>query len=173
MNCPECGSAMTYGDGDGVHYTEGYWWCPTCGNEIHPDDDGTEEKEARAMTPAEFRITRDYLGLPPVWLAERLNVRERTLSRWEHGGAPIPPGVMEELAAIAELTARRVDSLVEELEAGGELVTYRTDEDYRSSGIADGRVFPASWHRAIAARVMDACPNVVVVYSADQAADAS
>ncbi|QBP29703.1 helix-turn-helix DNA binding domain protein [Mycobacterium phage Typha] len=123
------------------------------------------------MTPAEFRIMREYLGLPPVWMAERLGVRERTVARWEHGHAPIPPGVVDEFTDILEVTARLVDSLIIQAGATGHLVTYRTDEDYRRSGSSYAATFPASWHRAVAARVYDAVPQVQITYSTDHSDD--
>jgi len=117
------------------------------------------------MTPAEFRILREYLGLPPGWLADHLGVRERTVARWEHGAAPIPPGVVEDITTLAETTARMVHSLIQEAKSAGKLVTYRTDEDFRASGAPYADTFPASWHRAVAARVYDAVPDVAITYS--------
>ncbi|WP_396902648.1 hypothetical protein [Mycolicibacterium sp.] len=124
-----------------------------------------ESEEELFVTPAELRCLREFLGLPPVWLADRLKVRERTLHRWEAAVAPIPDGVATEVENLANDAADIVEQLVQQYEAsgGGELVTYRTDEDYRAVGEL-GLVYPASWHRAIAARVAEQVPDVTLVY---------
>jgi hypothetical protein len=44
------------------------------------------------MTPAEFRVVREFLGLSIEWLAEHLEVNPRTVRHWEDGGYPIPDG---------------------------------------------------------------------------------
>src|SRR5690606_40083818 len=37
------------------------------------------------MTPAEFRVVREFLGLTPEWLAAHLGVSGRTVRHWEQG----------------------------------------------------------------------------------------
>lgn len=127
-----------------------------------------EGEEDLFVTPAELRCLREFLGLPPVWLADRLNVRERTLHRWEAAVIPIPDGVAVEVEALANDAGDIVDALVQQYEksGGGELVTYRTDEDYRSVGDL-GLIYPASWHRAIAARVAEQVSGITLVYFGD------
>src|SRR5690606_819281 len=45
------------------------------------------------MTPAEFRVVREFLGLTPEWLAAHLGVSGRTVRHWEQGKYAIPDGV--------------------------------------------------------------------------------
>lgn len=107
------------------------------------------------MTPAELRCLREYLGLPPVWLATYLGLaQESTLRRMESGRDIVLPRTAERLRELAARTDAEVAQLVADIEAGvRRVVTYRTDADYRAAG---GREFPASWHRAAVSRALDA-----------------
>lgn len=49
------------------------------------------------MNPDEFAAIRWLLGLEVEELASRLDVNERTIRRWEQGGAPVPDGVVVEM----------------------------------------------------------------------------
>ncbi|MGH3503875.1 MAG: helix-turn-helix domain-containing protein [Nocardioidaceae bacterium] len=49
-----------------------------------------------------FRSARQSLGVRQSWLAERLDVTERTVRRWEDGTTPLKAGVWADLAAVAE-----------------------------------------------------------------------
>ena len=95
------------------------------------------------MTSAEFRCTREYLGLPLNWVAKRLDVTERTVYRWEAGVTPIPPHAVDMLRGMAKYTDRAAKSLY----THGKLTTY-TD----AVTIGDEEL-PASWHRILCARV--------------------
>jgi len=118
------------------------------------------------MTGAEFRCWRERLGLSPAWLADFLNVRERTLGRWEYGHQPIPEGVAESMHRLLAQSDSMVDKM---LSSGGrEWLTFRTDRDYREAG----GVMPASWHRAITARaVEEAEDEVKIVYAQELTED--
>jgi predicted transcriptional regulator len=103
------------------------------------------------LTAAEFRCTRERLGLPIRWVAEELGVQERSVSRWEDGTHPVPQGVADTMkvwAAAADALYREVSVVHPNGEA---FRTYRTDADYRPTGMID---WPASWHRAIAGRLV-------------------
>lgn len=129
---------------------------------IAPHDDlELLDLEQGAMTPAEFRCLREYLGLTPVWLAERFNVRERTVHRWQDGYAAVPEGIAAELEEIAERTDAFVDQLAEGKAEGDVLLTYRTDDGYRAAG---HHTFPASWHRAASQRAADKA-GLVLMYA--------
>lgn len=123
------------------------------------------------VTPAELRCLREFLGLTPAWLADRLGIRERRLQRMEAGTESIPDGVAVELEDLANATAEYVEQLIEELDGQGAvetLVTYRTDATFKAAeGL--GLTYPASWHRAVAARVAERLDNVVLEYSAEGA----
>lgn len=88
------------------------------------------------MNGATFRATRERLGLTTRWVSEELEVRERTVHRWESEASPIPEGVVDAMIEWEELH----DDLVEQ--AGDPVVV-------PFKGVHDG--FPASWWRAIAA----------------------
>ena len=53
------------------------------------------------MNPIEFRAHRLALGLNQATLADLLDVKQNTISRWEKGTAPIPEGVGADLLALA------------------------------------------------------------------------
>ncbi len=117
------------------------------------------------MTDAELRVVREFLGLTGEWLASRLGVQDRTWRRWEAGTSPIPDGVRVEVEQLEAETARVVGHLVEAAgsQADPELVTYRSDEQVREV-LPSAEFFPASWHRAVAARVAHEVPGLVIRY---------
>ena len=112
---------------------------------------------AAPMTAAEFRCLRELLGLTTAWLAGHLGVAERTVQRWDHGHAPVPPGVAGAVEALREEAARQLDAL---LAGDAEVVTFRTDADATAAGFA----WPASWHRALCGRAADEVPGLQVSY---------
>jgi len=116
------------------------------------------------MTPAELRVVREWLGLTGEWLAEGLGVQDRTVRRWEAGTSPIPDGVRIQIEELEALTAQQVEASVAQLMDMPEptVATYRSDEDFRSA--APGVRWPASWHRAVVARVAQEVPGLVIVY---------
>jgi len=128
-----------------------------------------------AMTGAELRTMREYLGLSSLWLARYLKVNERKVTRWEMGELPIPDGVAAEVDDLYDEANAKVDELVAKYrpivqEHSGqdvEIVTYRTDDEYwretNQPGVGIDRL-PARWHRMICARVADQVPGLVVVY---------
>lgn len=128
----------------------------------HTDPPGMPEDER--MTPAEFRVVREYLGLSGPWLARHLQVSERTVRHWEMGRYAIPDGIRLAMEDLEERTAGFVDGLVGELLDLPEpaVLTYRSDEEYHR---AHPEVpFPASWHRAVVARVAQEVPGLVIDY---------
>lgn len=121
--------------------------------------------EDERMTPAEFRVVREFLGLTGDWLAQYLGVTSRTVRAWEAGKHPIPDGVR---LAIEDLEARTgvfvggcVDKLLDAADPG--VVTYRTDEEYHAAH--PGIKFSASWHRAVVARIAQEVPGLSIVYT--------
>lgn len=116
------------------------------------------------MTPAELRVVREFLGLTPEWLASHLNVSARTVRHWEAGKYAIPDGVRIEVedleARTGEYVSLIVDTLMDVPDPG--LITYRDDAEYEAAH--PGREFPASWHRAVAARVAQEVPALSIAY---------
>lgn len=117
-----------------------------------------------AMTAAELRVVREHLGLTKRWLAEHLGVRERTVDRWEEGSSPVPDGVRVEIERLEQVTAEHVGAAVAGCNDARDpaLVTYRTDAEYRRHH--PEQTWPASWHRAVCARVAQEVPGLVIDY---------
>ncbi|MGO4613079.1 DUF1870 family protein [Nocardia sp. 2YAB30] len=112
-------------------------------------------------TAAGFRATRELLGLPVPWCARFFEVAERTVERWEKGAFQIPDTVARELASIADETEQVVDAMVDAIYTGEispRLHTYRSNDDYCKH--EPNTRYPATWHRAVCARVMVELPQV-------------
>lgn len=92
------------------------------------------------MTPAEFKATRERLGLTVRWLAERWGVQETTIQRWERNRA-LPSDLAEDMGGLAG----RFDVQVDALRAAGAAVLRVPRRDGESPD-----QMPAAWHRAAA-----------------------
>ncbi len=113
------------------------------------------------MSPAEFRTTREALGLTAQWVANYAKVSLRTAQYWEEGRRVVPPSVEAALEAIdqmleasVEQALEQVDTLIAEGSVPDEitLIRYRTDEhlwEFRP----DMRPLPSSTHAAMLARL--------------------
>ncbi|MFJ9420732.1 helix-turn-helix domain-containing protein [Streptomyces sp. NPDC101249] len=129
----------------------------------YTDPPGMPEDER--MTPAELRVVREFLGLTPEWLGGHLNVSARTVRHWEAGKYAIPDGVREEVEDLEARTGEFVSGIVGQLLDIPDpvIVTYRDDDEYRA---AHPEIpFPASWHRAVIARVAQEVPALGITYS--------
>jgi transcriptional regulator with XRE-family HTH domain len=119
------------------------------------------------LTDAEFRITRERLGLSHEWLAGHFGVNERTIRKWEAGVTAIPGGRVLELLMLEEVADDLVDEAVETLEAAAPedrtLIAYRSDADYHAAHPGFG--YPVGWHRAILGRVREVVDGVEIVYA--------
>jgi len=131
----------------------------------YTDPDGMPADER--MTPAELRVVREFLGLIPEWLAGHLNVSARTVRHWEAGKYTIPDGVRLEIEDLERRTGEFVSGIVEKLmdmpDPG--VITYRDDAEYRAAH--PELPFPASWHRAVVARVAQEVPALAIAYADD------
>ncbi|MEV0732339.1 transcriptional regulator [Polymorphospora sp. NPDC050346] len=130
---------------------------------IHTDPPDMPEDER--MTDAEFKVVREYLGVTGDWLAGFLGVTPRTLRHWETGTYLIPDTARLALERLEQEAGEFVGVLVEKLRDARDVavVTYRTDEDLRAAHPEVDR--PASWHRAVIARVAQEVPNLSIVYA--------
>jgi hypothetical protein len=117
------------------------------------------------MTDAEFRVVREFLGLTGDWLAGHLGVSPRTVRHWEQGKYPVPDGVRLEMEDLERRTGEWIDRLVPQLldlpDPGA--YVYRTDEDYHAAHPEIS--FPASWHRAVVARIAQEVPALQIAYA--------
>lgn len=131
-------------------------------DQMHSDPSGTPDDER--MTPAELQVVREYLGLTPEWLAEHLNVSARTVRHWGAGRYAIPDGVRLEMEDLerrtGEFVAGAVDKLMDLPDPG--VLTYRSDAEYHAAN--PGIEFPASWHRAVVARIAQEVPALRIAY---------
>lgn len=128
----------------------------------YTDPPGMPEDER--MTDAEFKVVREFLGLTGDWLAAHLGVSGRTVRHWEQGKYPIPDGVrlaIEDLEArTGEFVAGAIEKLMDLPDPG--VITYRNDAEYHAAHPESP--FPASWHRAVVARVAQEVPALVIAY---------
>ncbi|MFJ9799882.1 helix-turn-helix domain-containing protein [Streptomyces sp. NPDC101145] len=127
--------------------------------------------EGERMTDAEFKVIREFLGLTGDWLAAHLGVSPRTVRHWEAGKYAIPDGVRIAIEELEVQTAEFIDGVVDKLrdsDADG-LVTYRTDEEYHAAH--PDVPFPASWHRAVIARIVQEVPGMAISYASDAGAN--
>lgn len=134
--------------------------------------DPTGMPEDERMTDAELRVVREYLGLTPEWLAAHLGVSARTVRHWEAGKYAIPDGVRLEVEDLEKRTREWINALVPKLLDLPEpaVAVYRTDADYHAA--ESGSKFPASWHRAVVARIAQEVPGLAIGYGATVSAPA-
>lgn len=93
------------------------------------------------MTPAEFKATRETLGLSSQWLADRWGVALYSVQRWERSRA-----LPEELAIDIEgLVTRMRDEVDRAAFGGGARVIEVPRMDVESPD-----EMPAAYHRAVA-----------------------
>lgn len=129
---------------------------------------GRRSNRSSAITDAELRLLREYLGVSGEWLADQLSVAPRTVRRWEQGTAPIPAAVAEEVEHLVHEQEQFVDAILQSLPAEHAtadpvwVVTYPTDAAYRDEH--PDLPWPAGWHRAAIARVMAQRSDVRIGY---------
>lgn len=107
------------------------------------------------LSAAEFRVTREHLGLSRRNMAAMLEVEERAVRRWDDGLSPVPPGVVATIARWVELTDAYVEQMADAFDSRqgtAVLYTYRDDDAYRRAGNDE---WCAGWHRAMIARVAE------------------
>lgn len=123
--------------------------------------------EDERMTPAEFKVTREFLGLSGAALGRLLGVSDRTVRHWEDGKYSIPDGVRLAVEDLEARTAAFIDGVAKKIMDVPDpaVITYRNDAQYRA---AHPEVeFPASWHRAVCARVALEVPGLSIVFVDD------
>lgn len=125
------------------------------------------------MTPAEFRVVRERLGLTTKWLAEFFGVQHRNVQVWDRGDRPqgVPTARATTLRELERAARQQVDELGAQLRRrrrdGRPLLrTYRTDAEYQEH---DGGPYSASWHRALVGRAAEAYDGpVTILYITDE-----
>lgn len=122
------------------------------------DVPGPDSAPSALLSPAEFRCVREWLGLTPLWMADHLGVAESAVHRWEAGVSSLPVGAASELLRLAETTHDALDDMIDSVKDlhNPTIVTYRTDTSYREH--FPEQDWPASWHRALCARLAAETP---------------
>jgi transcriptional regulator with XRE-family HTH domain len=128
----------------------------------YADPPGMPEDER--MTDAEFRTAREFLGLTGEWLADHLGVSARTVRHWEQGKYPIPDGVRLAIEDLERRTGEFIGGCVEKLAglADPGVLVYRNDAEYHQAN--PDIEMPASWHRAVVARIALELPGLRIAY---------
>ncbi|MFB9776896.1 helix-turn-helix domain-containing protein [Brevibacterium otitidis] len=103
------------------------------------------------MTPEQFRVIREGLGLSQHEMSQRLAVQQRTVQRWEAGDTPVPAGIIAELEQLCQLAA---DEVAENIEIVG------GDDPALTPMLAIEPGEPAGWQRAIAWRTLLQVPGL-------------
>ncbi|MET8826079.1 helix-turn-helix domain-containing protein [Streptomyces sp. NPDC004610] len=115
-----------------------------------------------AMSAAEFRITREAVGFTQDALSMHLECSRRSVANWEDGTRPVPDDMRDAIIRLAAYTDGAVDALAYQLSGSDtpSVETYRDDETVPVlwSGM------PASWHRAVVARVARRIPSLRITY---------
>ena len=107
------------------------------------------------LTDAGLRVARERLGLTTEALAGLLGVHERTVRRWETGEAVVPEGVAADVADIRADAEQDVADAVLRLDPDAPVLVLPA---------VDGDRLPVSWWRAVAGRVAEQVPGVVIQY---------
>ena len=107
------------------------------------------------MNPIELKARREALGLNQTDLARVLGVKQVTVSAWELGRNPIPPGIDGELIEVEERLEGLIDLAAEMLDATTNrpvfLDVWADDEScWEANPHLDG--FPAVCYRVAMAR---------------------
>ena len=121
------------------------------------------------MTPAEMKTVRESLGLSSQWLADSLGVTLRQTRRWEDGQSPIREDVIALLHRLEAVMEELVDHLLDQVTDKYGVASVEDLDDVRRDDIdwptvkvpridadswaVDEVVLPASFHRAVAARL--------------------
>jgi DNA-binding XRE family transcriptional regulator len=122
---------------------------------------GSEDADLVTMNRAELRVARESLGLPQSWLAEHLAVSERTVRHWEQGKFAVPLHAAQALRQACADADALVSAEIVALE-GDVIRTFASDTAFREAH--PDCPYPASWHRAVVARVCLQVPNLTVRY---------
>lgn len=123
-------------------------------------------EEDEGMRGAEFKSTRERLGLTITTMAALLSVSETTVKAWDKGRHRVPPGAAAEVVLLRQYTRRCVDAVVAaaaDVEEPMVLAWHLTDDV--PEGVA--RTLGAQWWRAVAAGAQERVPSLAIGYASE------
>jgi DNA-binding transcriptional regulator YiaG len=117
--------------------------------------------EKVTMTGAEFHCAREFLGLPPQWVAAKVGVHIKTVYQWEKPGkGNVPERARLFMATMLSAAERAVGNMTIKWEADEIPIPHGRD-------LTPNSQYPSSFHRAIASRVAERTGKRLV-YKEDQ-----
>lgn len=124
----------------------------------------------REMTAAEFRLTREFLGVTGEWLASRFGKDPRQVRRWEAGTTRIPAGIAAEMQNLVEVRDAFVDAVVERLQEDGpdadqvaRVIVFGSNESFFAEH--PDSPWTARWHRSAMFEVARRLPWVQIDFA--------
>lgn len=126
--------------------------------------DPPAQPAGRAMSGAELRCLTESLGLSVAFLSRRWGMAEGRIKNLMKGTHPIPHKVAADVEAMMDDTEERLDNLLQQLQPGDPLGTYRSDSEYREH-LGEDAPYNASWHRMLCARAEAEVDGVHLVYA--------
>lgn len=108
------------------------------------------------MSGAELRTIRQGLGVTVEWLATLLRIAPRTVTRWETGDQPIPPGISDEMQFLLGEATTEVVEHVASFTRPGQSPEAIVILNYAAA-------MPIGWQRAIAFRVLLEVPRLRII----------
>lgn len=104
------------------------------------------------MNGAEFQCAREYLGLPAVWVGEKMHVDRRTIYRWEQGKTKLPKQAGDMMNRWLVNTAQAVAMVTLKALEDVDAPLLATPDEFEWMAVEG---FPASWQRMLCARVAE------------------
>jgi hypothetical protein len=108
------------------------------------------------MTPAEFKASRESMGLSTKWLADRWQVSEYSVQRWERNKT-LPVTLMHDFQGIEVDFRQRIEAA---RGAAGEETALIVPRTGREAPLDH----PAQWFRMIAQRVHEETGAMILYY---------
>jgi DNA-binding transcriptional regulator YiaG len=125
---------------------------------------GSTLVDTTTMTGAEFACGREFLGLPPQWVAAKLGVHIKTIYQWEKS-AKVPERAQQLMTLLLRMAEQSVARMTVKWPAGQPIpVPHGRDN-------SPGTEYPASFHRALASRVAERT-NARLIYIGEEESNA-
>ncbi|GAB3863348.1 hypothetical protein GCM10028801_30760 [Nocardioides maradonensis] len=70
------------------------------------------------LSGAEFRISREFIGLSREAFADHLGVKQQLVAQWDQGRSRVPPGVESELARLRSQSDVLATQLADDVRTG-------------------------------------------------------